>query len=1129
MAARWWTLGAFWFAALLGSVEGAGPVDPRGVEFFEAKVRPVLVNRCTKCHGSAKSKAGLRLDSREAVLHGGETGPAAVPGKPAESLLVEAINYGETVQMPPKSRLPKDEVATLTRWVEMGMPWPSGETGSAAVAAKAGFNLEARKEAHWAWKPIEPRVPPSVRDASWPLDPVDRFLLARLDAKGLKPALDVGLRAFARRVSFDLTGLPPTPKEVEAFVNDGSPDARERLVDRLLASPRFGERWARHWLDLVRYAETRGHEFDPVIPNAWRYRDYVVRALNADLPYDSFVTEHVAGDLIRAPRIDLVSGANESVQGTGFWLLGEEVHSPVNVRADETDRLDNRLDVFTKTFLGLTVACARCHDHKFDAISQRDYYALSGFLISSPSRQVRFATTERERKAAEALKRLRESARPRVLSLAARAVKRGVERLADDLLDARSLILGCSCQDRKRGHDPDPARFRRWADELSEAKTDPTHPLHPFASIAGAEGQSFVERLRALSGGCGPEGLARGDLSAVGGRVVVDYGKVEALDRLQNGYAFGLIPARPGDLLPGGEGSFPVGLVTTASARRDPAFRRLEIAPGGQVDHGRLGAWERSGQTLRSPEFTIDSGRLWYLARGPGRVYVAVNSHSLVAGPLHNAVLTEWTDGGKGWRWVDHDLSAYAGHRAHVEFSPLGLADLEIAAVVEADREPPASARSADALDRALHAPGIETPELLARAYQDLFSDVRRRMEADSLAAAPEGFARLADWIVRHPEPFGGDESRLAVADEFGRLRGEEESLAREVAAASPTAPALSDGNGVDEQLLIRGSFKTPSGAVPRRFLEALDGPSPIDPAGTEGSGRLLLAARLLASTDPFARRVIVNRVWQHLFGRGIVASVDNLGVLGEAPTHPELLDHLADRFVRDGWSIKRLVRALVLTHSYRLSSRPDPEADQLDPGNRLWRRMPIRRLEGEAIRDAMLTVSGRLDETMGGPSVPVHLTSFMQGRGRPGRDGPLDGAGRRSVYLEIRRNFLDPMMLAFDSPIPFSTMGRRNISNVPAQALILMNDPFVVGQARLWAERELKDEGASPADRVSVMYLRVFARPPTPDESADALSFLESQGRELGLRPEAWKTDRQAWSDLAHVLFNAKEFVFLE
>jgi len=1061
---RWFTTAGFvggWVLLTGGAVRSAETADLAAVEFFETSIRPVLSARCLKCHGPSAQKAGLRLDSRAAVLQGGETGPAAVPGDPAGSLLVEAVNYGESVQMPPKSRLPAAEVAALTRWVALGLPWPAGEAPKAATAAVGGgFDLKARRAAHWAWKPVAAQTPPPVRDAGWPLDPVDRFLLARLEAKGLRPAPDADRRALLRRLSFDLTGLPPTPEDVRAFAADPAPDAVDRLVDRLLSSPRFGERWGRHWLDLVRYAETHGHEFDPPIANAYQYRDYVVRALNADVPYDRFLTEHIAGDLADPPRLDPATGADESVLGTGFWFLGEEVHSPVDIRQDECDRLDNRLDVMTKTFLGLTVACARCHDHKFDAISQKDYYALSGFLLSSGYRQARFATAPRERRAAETLRAARDASRRRVLAIAARAWK--------------PVISGTS-------HGP----------SLPESLVD------DLARSLGREGAPVPA----------PSG-------AGSGRLVVDFGRVDDLARLQDGFAFGLRPARPGDLIAGGDDGPPtVKLVTRASARRDPAFRRLPLAAGTERDHGRLGEWDRAGQTLRTPEFTVGSGRLWYLARGAGRAFASVNAHTLVAGPLHARVFTEWTDGGKGWRWVVHDLTDYKGHRVHVEFSPPGKGDLEIARVVEADARPgPESSPVGDAAG--------------------LAAEAVRRMESDTIAGAdaPEEVARAADWLLQNLARSGpaGVEAREEIAAEAAQLRDTERTLARQVAAEAPAAPAMVDGTGVNERLLIRGSSRTPGPEVPRRFLEAVS--KATTGAGPEGgSGRLELARQMLDPADPFARRVIVNRVWHHLFGRGIVGSVDNFGVLGEPPTHPELLDYLADRFVRDGWSLKRLIRALVLTHAYRTASRPDAAADGVDPNNLLLHRMPVRRLEAEPIRDAILAVSGRLDGRMGGPSVPVHLTAFMQGRGRPAKSGPADGDGRRSLYLAIRRNFLAPMMQAFDAPIPFSTVGRRNVSNVPAQALILMNDPFVANQAGLWADRVLAAPGGNPEGRVAAMYMSAFARSPDASEVTDALAFLEAQGRERGSGSDAWRDDRRVWADLAHVLFNAKEFVFLD
>jgi hypothetical protein len=387
--------------------------DAAALEFFEKRVRPVLVQRCYECHSGAieEPKGGLRLDSRTAILNGGDTGPAIDAAAPGKSLLIDAINYGEIYQMPPKSKLPDEEIAVLTRWVEMGVPWPKEE--AAGSIAKDEFDLDARKQSHWAWRPVQRVSAPEMNDASWPLAPLDKFILARLEENGIKPAAPADRRTLLRRLHFDLIGLPPSPEEVEAFVRDESPHALEAAVDALLDSPHFGERWGRHWLDLVRYAESRGHEFDYDVPGAWQYRDYVIRALNADTPYDQFVVEHIAGDLLPQPRLH-PEGLNESILGTGFWFLGEWVHSPVDIRQDEADRVDNMLDVASKTFLGVTLACARCHDHKFDAISQRDYYAMAGFLQSSTYRQAPFDSMEQNARVARHWESVQGESRPQL-------------------------------------------------------------------------------------------------------------------------------------------------------------------------------------------------------------------------------------------------------------------------------------------------------------------------------------------------------------------------------------------------------------------------------------------------------------------------------------------------------------------------------------------------------------------------------------------------------------------------------------------------------------------------------------------------------------------------------------------
>lgn len=587
-------------------------------------------------------------------------------------------------------------------------------------------------------------------------------------------------------------------------------------------------------------------------------------------------------------------------------------------------------------------------------------------------------------------------------------------------------------------------------------------------------------------------------------RVLVDFAQPGPNGWVQDGWAFGSRPALPGEIIFGDSEQRPLaGVLTRAAAVREPAWNRL-AAKAVERDVGTLGEWERSGQTLRTPDAKLTTGSLWYLVRGPVRAYANVDSHLIIKGPLHGALLREFKDDRNQWRWVEHSLAAYRGHRVHVEFSPVGPAPLAIAMVVQADAKPELPT-------------ALVTPEVAGR---EQLLGVLAEMESGRVSAAS---APLADWLVQNLDRFcpPGSPERQQLAAATKPILARHAELAARIQPVNMVAPAMLDGSGVDEFLLVRGQPRNPASATPRRFLEALSGPQP--PTFATGSGRLELAQQVIDPANPFTARVIVNRVWHHLFGRGLVPSVDNFGALGQPPSHRELLDHLAVHFVRDlNWSVKRLIRELVLTQAYQMSSAPtDARAELADPENSLLHRMNLKRLEAEAIRDAVLAVSGRLDAKVGGPSVMVHLTPFMDGRGKPA-SGPLDGDGRRSIYTSVRRNFLPPMMLAFDMPIPFTTMGRRNVSNVPAQALILMNDPFIVEQARVWAKRTAAV--TDPAERVRQMYLAAFSRPPSESELRDALAFV----RGGDVSGPATASGGQAWADLAHVLFNVKEFIYL-
>jgi hypothetical protein len=1073
----------------------SAPDDSAGTEFFEKRVRPVLIERCYSCHSATapKLKGGLRLDSLEAALKGGDSGPAVVAGEPQKSLLIEAVSYQNVdLRMPPKGRLPQPQIADLREWVSRGAPWPKGDLSAAGAGKKSEFNLAQRKAEHWAWQPLRCAPPPAVKNEAWVRRPLDRFLLARLEERGLEPAPAVDPRTLIRRLSFDLVGLPPTPAQVDAFVADPSDAALETFVDGLLARPQFGETWARHWLDLMRYAESRGHEFDYLLPNAWQYRDYVIRAFNQDLPYARFMTEHLAGDLLPEPRLDPAAGFNESVLATGWWYLGEWVHSPVDTRVDELDRVSNQIEVFGKAFLGLTISCARCHDHKFDAISQKDFYALAGFLKSASYRQVRFDTIEKERAAARDLERLRDARERPALQAVAAAVRSTASRLADHLKAASGL-----------GPAPelDAARVAAWSAHLRKAASDPTDPFHVYAAASQGVNLALLaakERARNVAA----------DKALENAEIIVDFTKPGAAEWSQDGVTFRRM--LPGDAAWGTDPGRPLEeILPWGALRADPLWQSLRLAPGSQADSSTR-SWADSGRMARTPTFALRRSTLYSLVRGAGHAFVEVDSHRQINGPLHGSTLASWKE--RGRRWIAQDLRHYPSpdpehplHRMHVEYTAESP-DFEVLMVVQADASP------GDPFDRPQRGilAGLESAQGvrgLAEAWQQAFSDAADRL-ASGQWGAEDGPARLADFMVRHPELFGA----AAEAADYAAARAK---IAAPVPAESRIAPAILAGPAADEYLFIRGNAGAPKEIVPRRFLEAF--------GGGAHDGRLELALRMSdPRVTPLVPRVAVNRIWHHLFGRGLVPSVDDFGKMGLGTVHPDLLDHLAVRFGELGGSVKKMIREIVLSSAYRMSDTPSAKSREIDAENTLLEHRVPRRISAEALRDAMLAVSGRLDPTLYGPPVPIHLDGFQDGRGRPA-DGPVDGAGRRSIYLAVRRNFLSSMLLAFDFPQPFTAIGRRSRSNVPAQALILRNNPFVHDQAAFWAKRLAA--GPAPAEaRIDGMFRAAFGRPAAPEEIAGAAELL----RDVAAMKNVDAGDAEAWKELAHAIFQAKEFLFV-
>jgi hypothetical protein len=1071
MVGAWLLLG---MTVLAGPAHAAEPAETAGIEFFEKKVRPLLVANCYPCHSAdQKVRGGLQLDSRDALLKGGDNGAVVVPGDPEKSRLVQAIRYADMLRMPPRSKLPDEAIADLTAWVKMGAPFPQG---GSTVKKTGPLDIEALKK-HWSFQPIRRPTVPAVKDATWPRNPIDAFLLATLEKEGLRPAPPAEPRVWLRRVTFDLTGLPPTPDEITAFEQSAirnPQSAMEQVVDRLLASPAYGERWARHWLDLVRFAETSGHEFDFEIPDAYLYRDYLIRAINADVPYDQIVREHIAGDLL-TPRRHPITGINESVLGTAFWFLGESKHSPVDVRADGADRRDNMIDVFGKAFLGLTVACARCHDHKFDPIPQADYYALAGYLQSSRYERVFLDLPETFAGPIQEIRSLRDQANKLARTQSAKVLTARLAKLPGALLSLREGKA--------------PAEVSRaW--QASDVNR-PDHPFYPWTRLMSAkDDKAFAAAREQLRAEVSRKPDRAGDI------VFADFQPENYARWYRSGFAFADRPSGVNDLSLAPEKPVPATWV-----------RGPHAADSGATSNRLQGA-------IRSPSFTIERNSILYRVAGKGaRFNLIIDGFEQIRDPIYGG-LTFTVDHGDGYRWHSQNVSMWKGLRAYIEVLDDGDGFAALDRVVFSDHgAPPPEIHPAFA--ELLADDSASSPEKFANRLASFFREVVVAWQADKLA--PERVAILNGLLqTTLLAALGNDESPDKELPALVHRLAELE-------ARLPTPQrglGMRDGSGEDENLYIRGNHKTLGDPVPRHFLVALAGKD--QPVPTAGSGRLEMASRLLSPANPLPARVLVNRLWQHHFGRGIVGSVDNFGIQGQLPTHPELLDWLADEFVRSGWSMKAMHRLMVLSSAYRMSSQGDPMADTKDAGNRLWHKMPVRRLEAEAIRDAMLSVSGRLDLRMYGRGPLPFLTEHMQGRGRP-LSGPLDGQGRRSIYLNVRRNFINPMFLAFDYPVPFSTMGQRTVSNVPAQALTLLNNPFVVSEARRWAERVLVIPGTTE-ERIGRMYLAAFGRKPTPDEVREATDFLTTQAKEYGKAD-----DVRAWADLAHVLFNVKDFIFVE
>jgi cytochrome c553 len=1070
--------------------------------FFESKIRPLLAEHCYECHSAdKKQKGGLLLDSRAGWEKGGDSGPPIVPGKPEESLLVKAIHWGDKdLQMPPEKaggKLSDGQIADLEKWIKSGAFDPRSNAAGIPVK-KTWEEIFAERKKWWSLQPLRVVDPPAVEDAEWSGNMVDRWLRARMKAEGVTPAPKADAQTLIRRAALVLTGLPPTPAEVDAFVEASKVDragAYAALVDRLIASPHFGEHFARHWLDVVRFTETHGNEWNYDVAYAWRYRDYVIRAFNQDLPYDQFAREQIAGDLLARPRWDAAGRFNESAIGTAFYRFGEANHdSCVLFGAIGYDIADNQVDTLSKAFQATTVACARCHDHKLDAISTKDYHAVLAVLRSTRLVQHTLDAPEVNREPMAQMRALKADLRTELASVWRNEVAK---------IDASKL--------------------RTLADAAKGKAPDISSPLHAWFVADKPGSPGFEDVWKQLAAEQAREASARAEFNRT---------KFTTLADFRNG-----IPAAwHADGMGLRNGGSPSGDFAVA-AEGDNALKSL--LPAGVYT---FGLSDKLNGALRSPNLQRTHARVSFEVVG-GRfslAHIVFNNCQLNYAHQHSIHQNDWS-------WVTipfpentdqlHPYAELLTFWDNPKFpDPLGTLGKDTENMRGPWEEYAKNPRTWWGVRRIVLHDGPETPKVEIGYLARLFSGAAPKsteeaatryaaigseaLEAFSANRATDDDIQWLDWMLQNGILSNRADASPRLAELIARYREIEGRL------STPTMiPGMADeGPGFTQPVLVHGDYTKPGDIVERAYLRAL-APEGLN-LSPEGSGRRQLAEVIASPDNPLTARVMTNRIWQWIFGRGIVASPDDFGHLGALPSHPELLDALAERFIAEGWSMKKLVRALVMSRAFQSVSAPTEDARQHDPLNLLLSHSTARRVEAEVIRDSILAVSGRLDPQLYGPSVqPYREKADPEKRLFA---GPLDGNGRRSIYIKFQLMEAPRFLSAFNLPGGKVTQGRRDSSNSPAQSLALLNDPFVLAMADVWASRLVADGRTSVADRVDALFHEALGRAPSDADRENCAAAVRSLTAARGVAEPDILASRDVWKDAAHMMFNLKEFIFI-
>ena len=1130
----------------------AADSSPEDLEFFEKEIRPVLAEQCYVCHGPQLQQKGLRLDSREAILTGGSRGPAIIPGDAESSLLARVVRH-EGFAMPPGRRLDGGQIAALEKWISIGAPWPA-EKEQPLGSGDPDFYEQITRE-HWAFQPVKRVTPPRQDTSAKAHSPVDRFIRRKLAEAELLPAPAADPATLLRRVSFVLTGLPPSPEQLARFAADPSPGGYERAVDELLASAHFGEHWARHWMDVVRFAETFGNDWNYELNGASHYRDYLIRAFNQDVPYDQLVREHVAGDLLDEPRINEQEGINESLAGLNFYRLGEQGHDDcILFREVRTDVVDDQIDVLGKAFQGLTIACARCHDHKLDPIPTKDYYGLYSVLSSSRLVTRTLDTRELNEDRREKLRQLKPKIRDTLASLWSERNSQMATRLSEAYVawrdrprpdpeeeeaeegksadangkpaEAESVDNDADAEtenadadkpgdkdakDGKKEDAPAPVLFARekitW--------DDPLYLWVELTRLAEEGAEDFAENWKSLTARYHKESASRVEFNRVYFEDFADF-RDSALDDWSGegqGLTDAASPAGEFTIAPEGphvlSGVFPAGLYTHAlsekfnAAIRSPFVPQDKLFVSMQVMGGKLGAWRATLDNCMLAEDykPIDNNNLEWI-----RIPTRFERHSY---PFYVEMATR------------HDNPRFPDRPDRMEGLDLSLLDqprsyFGIARVVVHDCEA-VPENELTHLKRLFDGLSPKSFEELAQRFA---AEGAKAIEAWAAGRATDGDARWVDWLVDNELVANSVHVDRRLADLVGLYRAVESDVPE-----PRVVYGMADvEEGRDYPIMKRGNPKNLGEPAPRGFLQLITkAPNGFD---VERSGRREIAEAIADSENPLTARVMANRIWHYVFGRGIVATVNNFGRVGEKPTHPELLDHLARQFIEQGWSIKQLIRELVLTETFRQSSTISEEGTARDPSNQLLHRYPVRRLDAELVRDAILRTAGTLDPTLYGKSIHPHRKDPQEYRKL--YSGPLDGGGRRSIYIKVTRHEGDRFLELFDFPNPGVSRGRRDVTNIPGQSLALLNHPFVIEQAGFWADRVMADSEMDVERRIADMFETALARRPDAVELTRLRGLAAEIGSLHGVNREELLKSRAVWKDIAHALFNLKEFIYL-